>query len=224
MAKRDTFLSETIAVLEELGGQAHFSDIYKKILIRGKLDFSNAKTPDATLRRTLQVNRLEHPKSESNTFYSIYGVNARKGYWGLIKQIEKELYSPDDIPIDVIVTEGAKKTITVNSYERNLSARISCIEHFGADCAVCGFNFGKTYGKKFIGKIHIHHVVPIASIGEEYQLDPQKDLIPLCPNCHYVAHLKGTKETYTIEELKEMIKKSNHAQNTITNDNNSNHN
>lgn len=218
MAKRDTFLSEAIAALEELGGRAHLSDIYNTILIRGKLDFSNTKTPEATLRRILQVNRLEHPKSESNTFYSIYGVNARKGYWGLVKEIEKEVYSPDDIPSDMTVTEGAKKAITVNSYERNIRARISCIEHFGAVCAVCGFNFGKTYGEKFIGKIHIHHIVPIAAIGEEYRLNPQKDLIPLCPNCHYVAHLKGAKETYTIEEIKAMINESNHTKSRISSD------
>lgn len=203
---RHTFLSEAIIVLEELGGQAHFNEIYKKVISRGNLDFSKAKTPDATLRRTLQINRADHPKSESNTFYSIYGVDARKGYWGLVKFAVEEQYSPDEISSDLPIIEGARKSIIVNKYERDPKARIACIEHFGAVCMVCGFDFSKVYGDKFTGKIHVHHIVPISTIGEEYQLNPIIDLVPLCPNCHYIAHLKGNKEVYSIEELQGMLK------------------
>ena len=36
--------------------------------------------------------------------------------------------------------------------------------------------------------IHVHHVTPISKVGREYKIDPIKDLIPLCPNCHAMIH------------------------------------
>ena len=43
---------------------------------------------------------------------------------------------------------------------------------------------------------------PISSIKEEYQIDYEKDLVPVCPNCHAMIHRK--KEPYTIEEVRSM--------------------
>ena len=43
-----------------------------------------------------------------------------------------------------------------------------------------------------------------ASIKEEYQIDyDEKDLIPVCPNCHAMIHRK--KEPYTIEEVRSIV-------------------
>lgn len=53
------------------------------------------------------------------------------------------------------------------------------------------------------GVIHVHHIVPLSKIGAEYKLDPIKDLIPLCPNCHAVVHLGS--EVMSIEKLKEHL-------------------
>lgn len=106
--------------------------------------------------------------------------------------------------------EGAKKQIIVNAYERNSSARNACINHYRKKnngrlkCEICGFDFGKVYGDKFVEKIHIHHLVEISTIGEEYEIDAIKDLIPICPNCHMVAHSR--KPAYTPDEIKQMIK------------------
>lgn len=71
-------------------------------------------------------------------------------------------------------------------------------------CEVCGFDFGKVYGKEFEGKIHIHHLREISSIGEEYEIDAENDLLPICPNCHMVAHSR--KPAFTPEEIKELLK------------------
>lgn len=103
-------------------------------------------------------------------------------------------------------SEGAVKTILVNKYERNTTAKNECIKFYGTQCKVCGFKFSEKYGLKFENKIHVHHIKPISEIGEEYQIDPIKDLIPVCPNCHMILHSKGKNEVYTIEEVKEMIK------------------
>ena len=100
--------------------------------------------------------------------------------------------------------EGAKREIIVNSYERNPISRRKCIEHFKPICQVCEFNFYSKYGE--IGKdfIHVHHIKPISEIGESYEINPIKDLIPVCPNCHSMLHIK--KPMYSIDELKSIIK------------------
>ncbi|EDN65255.1 HNH endonuclease [Beggiatoa sp. PS] len=79
----------------------------------------------------------------------------------------------------------------------------TCIEKYGHKCVVCSFDFEKFYGS--IGKkyIHVHHIIPLAEIKKEYQLDPLKDLVPLCPNCHAMIH--RTQPTLTIQQLKEYL-------------------
>jgi len=111
----------------------------------------------------------------------------------------EELYDYDEIPNPESIYEGAKKEVSVNSYERSREARKLCIEAHGCKCAACGMDFEKVYGEIGRGFIHVHHIVPISSIGKEYVLDPVKDLIPVCPNCHAMLHRKNP--PYKIEEL-----------------------
>jgi 5-methylcytosine-specific restriction protein A len=99
--------------------------------------------------------------------------------------------------------EGAKKSIIVNSYERNPVARQQCIKHWGTCCSVCEFDFEETYGALGTGFIHVHHLTPIAQIGKAYQIDPIKDLRPVCPNCHAMLHKQ--EPPLGIDELKEII-------------------
>jgi len=86
--------------------------------------------------------------------------------------------------------EGAKRKIVVNAYERNPLARAACIAHHGRRCQVCGVDLGERFGEIADGFIHVHHVVPIASIGRSYKVDPIRDLVPVCPTCHAVIHLQ----------------------------------
>ncbi len=44
-------------------------------------------------------------------------------------------------------SEGALKTITVNAYERSRKARTKCIEHYGWNCSVCGYNMASFTAK-----------------------------------------------------------------------------
>ncbi len=103
------------------------------------------------------------------------------------------------------LSEGAKRTVVVNAYERNATARIKCIEHYGPKCQVCGFDFAETYGPDYEGLIEVHHVIPISSIQTEYTVDPVKDLIPLCSNCHTAIHKLIDNRCLTIEELRKRI-------------------
>lgn len=111
---------------------------------------------------------------------------------------------PEEIVSNVALTEGSKTNIVVNAYERNTKARNKCIEHYGARCQICDFDFALWYGSDFAGKVTVHHIKPLSEIGGEYQVDPINDLIPVCPNCHFVLHCKKD-GVYTVEEVKTMI-------------------
>lgn len=111
----------------------------------------------------------------------------------------------DEIPNPETVFEGAKREIVVNRYERNREAREKCIAAHGCKCVVCGMDFEKVYGPIGRGYIHVHHIVPLSSIGKEYELDPINDLIPVCPNCHAMLHRKDP--PYKIEKLKNILRK-----------------
>lgn len=84
--------------------------------------------------------------------------------------------------------EGSGTSIYVNKYERNSKARQLCIEHYGADCFICKQNMAKIYGDAALDLVHVHHVKPLAEIGEEYQVDRVNDLVPICQNCQAVIH------------------------------------
>lgn len=102
--------------------------------------------------------------------------------------------------------EGAKKTVTINAFERNPKARSRCLENWGTKCIICGFDFEKIYGDIGKGFIHVHHLIPVAQIGKSYQIDPISDLRPVCPNCHSMIHMKNP--PMTINEMKELINAS----------------
>lgn len=110
---------------------------------------------------------------------------------------------PEELPEPDTYIEGAKQQITVNAYERNPAARRRCLEHYGTMCAVCAFNFEAVYGELGKGFIHVHHLRPLAEVGEAYALDPIADLRPVCPNCHAMLHARAV--TLSIEDLRSLI-------------------
>lgn len=112
------------------------------------------------------------------------------------------LVSSSELPEEIYM-EGAQKVILANRYERNPKARARCIAIHGSACEVCGFDFGIVFGEEFSGKIEVHHIKPISEIGEEYIVDPKKDLVPVCPNCHMMLHSK-TDGVFSIDELREL--------------------
>jgi predicted HNH restriction endonuclease len=120
------------------------------------------------------------------------------------KSIE-DVRSPEEIPTEGgEFTEGTFSRIEVNRYERDPKARARCIEHWGTSCQVCSFSFTETYGDIGEGFIHVHHIKPISEIGQKYKVDPVRDLIPVCPNCHAMLH--KTTPPLSIAELKQQMK------------------
>ena len=100
--------------------------------------------------------------------------------------------------------EGTLKRVYLNKYERNPKLRRECIRYHGYYCKICNFNFEERYGEVGKDRIHVHHIIQLSQIGKKHKVDPVKDMITVCPNCHFVIHSR--KEPYTIDEMKKMIK------------------
>ncbi|MGM9470805.1 HNH endonuclease [Pseudarthrobacter sp. YS3] len=110
--------------------------------------------------------------------------------------------------------EPAVATINVNRYERDRDARRVCLAFHGTSCAVCGFSFEAAFGGIGQGFIQVHHVVPASQLGGAYQLDPVADLVPLCANCHAMAH-RGVSTPRTVSELRAVIAASGHVRGEV---------
>ena len=202
----------------------------------GRLLGNNGKMPGSPVN--LQIGRIakriatKHDinftvrQNQKFKFWDIFFNGWEEGrFWvwqlkpNLIKALEEteltgEIQYSDEIPLEYTekLFEGAKRTITVNSYERNSQARKICIQKFGTSCFVCNFDFEKEYGEVGRGFIHVHHLTPISEIGQSYEIDPTTDLRPVCPNCHSMLHRE--KDTMTIDELKKYYKEADGRQKT----------
>ena len=111
--------------------------------------------------------------------------------------LAEEVTEPENI------YEGAITNININIYERNLIARRKCIEFYGLNCSVCGFNFAEYYGDLGHDFIHVHHLKPLSEIKKQYKINPIEDLRPVCPNCHTMLHSK--KPALGIDDLKNIL-------------------
>jgi 5-methylcytosine-specific restriction protein A len=121
---------------------------------------------------------------------------------------------PDEVDESEEHTEGAIQTVLVNRYERDAEAREKSIKHYGLGCQVCDFIFENVYGTIGEGFIHVHHTVPLSTIGKSYTLDIVHDLKPVCPNCHAMLHKRVP--PYTIVELRNILKTAKAAASPAT--------
>lgn len=99
--------------------------------------------------------------------------------------------------------EGKSSLVVGARYERDPKLRAAALAIHGYSCAACGFNFEEFYGEYGKGFIHIHHIEPLFSVGEQ-TVNPETDLVPLCANCHAITHRKKDK-TLTVDDIKRMI-------------------
>lgn len=134
-------------------------------------------------------------------------------YWHLdieanipVRQVSGEAGFPDEVSTFI---EGATKRVLVNAYERNDKARSACLNHYGHNCLVCNFNFEATYGEIGAGFMHVHHLTPISTHAQQYEIDPIVDLRPVCPNCHAMLHKSDP--PFSVDELKELLQSDSDA-------------
>lgn len=104
------------------------------------------------------------------------------------------------------IAEGAPTTGTASRYERSAKAREACLVAHGTTCKVCDVGMKERYGPAAEGLIHVHHLEPLASVGEEHRVDPVRDLRPVCPNCHAVIHYERPPSSpRTLEKVRCML-------------------
>lgn len=102
--------------------------------------------------------------------------------------------------------EGAKARIEVNRYERDRRNRAAALAIHGYLCKACDLDMGEQYGPNAAGLIEVHHVAQVSEVGPGYIIDPRADLVPLCPNCHAVAHRRSP--PFSVDELRDMQRRS----------------
>jgi hypothetical protein len=110
----------------------------------------------------------------------------------------------DDLNATRDLTEGGVENILATRYERNPEARRLCLAHHGTACRACGLRMGEVYGPLGEGYVHVHHKTPLSAIGQDYEVDPIRDLIPVCPNCHAILH--RTPVPLDVEVLAEIVR------------------
>jgi len=102
--------------------------------------------------------------------------------------------------------EGSVVTVKANRYERDKRNRAAAIAIHGTACKGCGLEMDMRYGPIASGYVEIHHITPVSELGAEYIIDPARDLVPLCPNCHAVVHRRIP--PLTVSELRVLIAKA----------------
>jgi 5-methylcytosine-specific restriction enzyme A len=125
-----------------------------------------------------------------------------RGVWKLCVVDEVDIASPEEQALRTW-PEGSVHRVVVNRYERNPKARQQCIAMHGMACKACGTVLEEVYGPIAAGRIHVHHISPLSEVGDGYEVDPMEDLVPLCPNCHFVTHLR--EPPLTLEQLQSLV-------------------
>jgi 5-methylcytosine-specific restriction protein A len=91
------------------------------------------------------------------------------------------------------------------AYERSPRNRQRALEIHKNCCKACDFKFDDVYGHQHAkGYIEIHHVKSITEINGP--VNPEIDLVPLCSNCHSMAHREKGR-ILTVEEIKALLRK-----------------
>lgn len=194
----------------------------RAVILRERWEYNsnNKKQPGYT--QAIEHIKLIHHGYDLYTFNMIFAEHPDNPEVAVIKDFERKITKrylrkedgiwyadflpnafPDELPSPESYAEGAKKQITVNSYERDPRARQDCINFHGTICKCCGFDFEKVYGEHGKGFIHVHHIKPLHSLGENYSVNPIEDLIPLCPNCHAMVHRNN--KLLSISQLKDKM-------------------
>ena len=189
-----------------IGKIAHYIDIEFDILI----DPNKNKLLDKDALKNIDTNNVQQwfPQQSGISIKKEVLDSLESNWFNFIRENNYigNSFVSNDVVTDIKETfkEGKSKEITQTRYERNPQARKLCLTHHGYSCNVCDFNFQEYFGEIGNGFIHVHHINSIAEIGNEYQIDPIKDLIPVCPNCHAMIHSK--RPAFTMEEIKEIRK------------------
>ena len=157
--------------------------------------------------------------------YSEYKATNKRGCSGLLMRLQrldgfseylvsftsqistnmlKEDIQAEDIEDKGPKAEGGVREYFGKRYERNPINRRNAILHHGLTCKVCGFNFEAMYGDRGREYIEVHHVKPISTFDQKQEVDPIKDMVTVCSNCHRMMHRRAD-QVLSVEQLKDII-------------------
>lgn len=200
-----------------------FADFYRalKNMLDGKLHRRGISTDlrDYYLSQIYKDYGVERLKVALDA-YMDFIVYYEESHNNTVRKIERKIHQKHCEVLDIAYSkrkvenefdeywEGELGQVTIKTHERNVEARNKCVQIKGVKCSVCGFDFETTYGELGRGFIHIHHVTPISDKDGIYEVNIEKDLFPVCPNCHAMLH-RVKNRTLSIEELRQIMQKKN---------------
>ncbi|KQB91414.1 MULTISPECIES: HNH endonuclease [Geobacillus] len=199
------WVDEIIDVLNELGGQAHLSEIYDHVKKRGIMNIS--KTYEATIRRTIETHSSDSDAFYGNEdlFYSVHGKGS--GVWGLrniLSNQEIQLFKSNISHIQ----EQELESLIQNASDEDINRTLSNFDHSGSielkqtfrkirkvsrktvqylkeiynySCQICGVNHQHPYGVNVVEAHHIEYF----SISLNHQ---PSNIVILCPTHHRLVH------------------------------------
>jgi 5-methylcytosine-specific restriction protein A len=219
------------AIYEGGGNGVSFNEVHKNIVSRGSKWKPQATAMKLNDLARMVIRQMDIPigTKDKKPFYSPFLVEfdynwKTNGHVYLrpevAKALEKEswvnrsarqltrrqlIIDPSD-PDSFLAPEGKSKALLVRRIERSRAARNACIKKYQAICSVCALCFGDKYGKEFEDLIQVHHLNPLG-FRKARKTDYEKDLRPICPNCHAMAHWnKHQKAPRSIDVLKKIVK------------------
>ncbi len=197
-----TILEATIKTLENLGGCAHYSELYKEY--EKVVGHSITENQQAGIRACIERNSPDSKIFAGNAiFYSVEGKG--KGIWGLISTETSEIQLTQE---DYEFSEGKESLKYHVKRERNtrlitLAKRNFKAKHGTLFCEVCGFNFIDKYGDLGAGFIEAHHIKPVSEMSENEKTKVE-DIIMVCSNCHSMIHRK--RPWLNLNQIKSILK------------------
>jgi 5-methylcytosine-specific restriction protein A len=72
-------------------------------------------------------------------------------------------------------------------------------------------SFAETYGTFAKDFIHVHHITSLSEISDSYEVNPETDLIPVCPNCHAMLHRQENGIPMKVDRLKLLFEVSKNS-------------
>ncbi len=118
-------------------------------------------------------------------------MKGRRGEWALTSV--SKAYAISELE-DGDLQEGQSHLYLATRVERNKLARKRCLAFHGYNCKACDLSMADVYGALAHESIHVHHIRPMSLSVEEHAVDPIQDMVPLCPNCHHIAHLRNVQK------------------------------
>lgn len=172
----------------------------------------NGKTPEATLNKFLNNLPDTFERVDSGIFRLKKNYNLEQSIHQIAEELKNVSFSSSsDFEIRLIneendYSEGSKRKRLSSYYERNPKLREQAIRIHGTKCMVksCRFDFYKTYGELGKDFIEVHHLIPISSFNQNHFVNPELDLVVVCPNCHRMLHRKGN-NPISLAELEKLM-------------------